>query len=203
MDIIITCKDRLVHLKKCIATIKDKSKIFVVCYGDEMAFRYCQQNRIRSCLTAAKDFHLSKARNLGVAETNEEWIFFCDADTLLDSNFFNKLDLKEGNYYTGEPDCSGNCIVKRSDFMGYDENIKGYGGEDTDLYISLTRKGVAKNFIKSMRYIPHSDFDRTKNYGNNKKWEQQKKNIIYLMSKHPHECIFPQYVPNEMKTLFV
>jgi len=87
--------------------------------------------------------------------------------------------------------------------MGYDENIKGYGGEDTDLYISLTRKGIQKNFIKLMRYIPHSDFDRTKNYGNNKKWEQQRKNIIYLMSKHPHEFIFPQYVPNEMKTLFV
>jgi hypothetical protein len=87
--------------------------------------------------------------------------------------------------------------------MGYDENIKGYGGEDSDLYISLTRNGIQKNFIKSMRYIPHSDFDRTKNYGNNKKWEQQKKNIIYLMSKHPHEFIFPQYVPNEMKLLFV
>ena len=67
---------------------------------------------------------------------------------LIRPNIFSiNLDLKDGNYYTGEPDCSGNCIVKRSDFMGYDENIKGYGGEDTDLYISLTRKGIQKNYI--------------------------------------------------------
>jgi glycosyltransferase involved in cell wall biosynthesis len=93
-------------------------------------------------LTAAKDFHLSKARNLGVAETNEEWIFFCDADTLLDPTFFKNLDLKEGNYYTGEPDCSGNCIVKRSDFMGYDENIKGYGGAALTRHLNFSTRAI-------------------------------------------------------------
>jgi predicted glycosyltransferase involved in capsule biosynthesis len=93
--------------------------------------------------------------------------------------------------------------VKKSDFMGYDENIIGYGGEDTDLYVSLERHKIIKKQLFNFKYIMHTDYDRTRNYKGDKKWEQQKRNIMYLMSKHPHECLFPKYIPSEMKNIFL
>lgn len=205
MDIIITCKNRLQHLKKCIGTIPDKilPNVFVVCYGDEMAYRWCKTMNLRSVLIPANDFHLSKARNIGFSSTSDEWVMFADADTLFSGNFFNLLLLENDSYYTGEPECSGNCIVERKHFKGYDEKIKGYGGEDTDLYICLTTQGLSKKYIGKMRYIPHTDMDRIRNYGNMSKWNQQKNNIKYLMNKHPHELIFPEYISNELKHLFI
>jgi glycosyltransferase involved in cell wall biosynthesis len=208
IDIIITCKDRLPHLRKCYESFNNTIKnnininIIIVAYGDLLAHNFGKKIG-KSIYVNEKGFHLSRARNIGANQSNAEWLFFCDADTLFDPNFFIELNLESGNFYTGEPHCSGNCIVKRSDFMGYDENIIGYGGEDADLYISLERNKIVKKQLLNFKYIMHTDFDRTRNYKGDKKWDQQKRNIMYLMSKHPHEYLFPKYIPNEMKSLFI
>jgi predicted glycosyltransferase involved in capsule biosynthesis len=208
IDIVITCKDRLQHLRKSHKSLleaigtRNDIRIIIVAYGDILAFRWAQTNAY-GIMVEAKGFHLAKARNIGAAECKSEWIFFADADTIFESNFFDELNLETGCYYTGEPHCSGNCIVKREDFIGYDENFIGYGGEDTDLYIGLTRKGLIKKQLINFNYIMHNDFERLRNYKSDKKWEQQKRNILYLMKKHPHEFIFPQYVPNEMKGILL
>lgn len=208
IDIVITCKDRLQHLRKSHKSLleaigtRNDIRIIIVAYGDILAFKWAQTNAY-GIMVEAKGFHLAKARNIGATECKADWIFFADADTIFESNFFDELNLEAGCYYTGEPHCSGNCIVKREDFIGYDENFIGYGGEDTDLYIGLTRKGLIKKQLLNFNYIMHNDFERLRNYKSDKKWEQQKRNILYLMKKHPHEFIFPQYVPNEMKGILL
>ena len=208
IDIIITCKDRLPHLRKCYDSLNKTIKnninynIIVVAYGDLLAHNFGKRIG-KSIYVNEKGFHLSRARNIGANQSDAEWLFFCDADTLFDPNFFVDLNLESGYFYTGEPHCSGNCIVKKSDFMGYDENIIGYGGEDTDLYVSLERHKIIKKQLFNFKYIMHTDYDRTRNYKGDKKWEQQKRNIMYLMSKHPHEFLFPKYIPSEMKNIFL
>ena len=208
IDIVITCKDRLPHLRKSYVTLlkaigqRKDIRVIIVAYGDILAYRWAKNNAI-GIMVEAKGFNLSAARNIGAAQCKADWILFADADTIFESNFFDELNLEAGCYYTGEPHCSGNCIVKREDFIGYDENFIGYGGEDVDLYIGLTRKKLIKKQLFNFSYILHNDFERLRNYKGEKKWEQQKRNILYLMKKHPHEFIFPQYVPNEMKSIFL
>jgi predicted glycosyltransferase involved in capsule biosynthesis len=208
IDIVITCKDRLPHLRKSYVTLlkaigqRKDIRVIIVAYGDILAYRWAKNNAI-GIMVEAKGFNLSAARNIGAAQCKADWIFFADADTIFESNFFDELNLEAGCYYTGEPHCSGNCIVKREDFIGYDENFIGYGGEDVDLYIGLTRKKLIKKQLFNFSYIMHNDFERLRNYKGEKKWEQQKRNILYLMKKHPHEFIFPQYVPNEMKSILL
>ena len=208
IDIVITCKDRLQHLRKshttllqAIGTRKD-IKVYIVAYGDLLAYRWAKNNA-NGILVEAKGFNLSRARNIGAQKCTADWIMFADADTLFQKDFFSNLDLQAGYYYSGEPHCSGNCIVKREDFIGYDENFIGYGGEDVDLYIGLTRKSLIKKQLNGISYILHNDFERLRNYKGDKKWEQQKRNILYLMSKHPHEYIFPLYIPHEMKGILL
>jgi predicted glycosyltransferase involved in capsule biosynthesis len=208
IDIVITCKDRLPHLRKSYVTLlkaigqRKNIRVIIVAYGDILAYRWAKNNAI-GIMVEAKGFNLSAARNIGAAQCKSDWILFADADTIFESNFFDELNLEAGCYYTGEPHCSGNCIVKREDFIGYDENFIGYGGEDVDLYIGLTRKKLIKKQLFNFSYIMHNDFERLRNYKGEKKWEQQKRNILYLMKKHPHEFIFPQYVPNEMKGILL
>jgi predicted glycosyltransferase involved in capsule biosynthesis len=208
IDIVITCKDRLPHLRKSHVTLlkaigqRKDIRVIIVAYGDILAYRWAKNNAI-GIMVEAKGFNLSAARNIGAAQCKSDWILFADADTIFESNFFDELNLEAGCYYTGEPHCSGNCIVKREDFIGYDENFIGYGGEDVDLYIGLTRKKLIKKQLFNFSYIMHNDFERLRNYKGEKKWEQQKRNILYLMKKHPHEFIFPQYVPNEMKSILL
>lgn len=208
IDIVITCKDRLPHLRKSHVTLlkaigqRKDIRVIIVAYGDILAYRWAKNNAT-GIMVEAKGFNLSAARNIGAAQCKADWILFADADTIFESNFFDELNLEAGCYYTGEPHCSGNCIVKREDFIGYDENFIGYGGEDVDLYIGLTRKKLIKKQLFNFSYIMHNDFERLRNYKGEKKWEQQKRNILYLMKKHPHEFIFPQYVPNEMKSILL
>jgi len=149
IDIVITCKDRLQHLRKSYVTLleaigeREDVRVIIVAYGDVLAYRWAKNNAI-GIMVEAKGFNLSAARNIGAAQCKADWILFADADTIFESNFFDELNLEAGCYYTGEPHCSGNCMVKKEDFIGYDENFIGYGGEDVDLYIGLTRKGLVK-----------------------------------------------------------
>ena len=71
IDIIITCKDRLPHLRKCYdSLIKTKKNginynIIVVAYGDTLAHNFAKKIG-KSIYVNEKGFHLSKARNIGV-----------------------------------------------------------------------------------------------------------------------------------------
>jgi hypothetical protein len=66
IDIVITCKDRLPHLRKSYDTLLQaigdtfNINLIVVAYGDEMAHRWAK-NKAKSIMVNAKGFHLSNA----------------------------------------------------------------------------------------------------------------------------------------------
>jgi hypothetical protein len=115
-------------------------------------------------------FRAARARNLGAAATQSEWIAFFDADVLLAPGLFARLvpTLAAGNYYlpdSGDPNAWGSCFVERSAFVaagGYDEAIDGWGGEDNDLYMALGLRGVGRRFYPGALVTPirHSDEER-------------------------------------------
>ena len=91
IDIVITCKDRLPHLRKCYQTLleaigaRKDIKVIIVAYGDILAYRWAKNNAI-GIMVEAKGFHLARARNIGAAECKNEWILFADADTLFEKD---------------------------------------------------------------------------------------------------------------------
>lgn len=209
IDIVITCKKRLSQVLQSLQTITEArmqniGRIYVVCYDDYPA--YLQLLNIAATNKLFKNmlfpiyheskqiFSLSKARNVGLKRCTNEWVMFSDADTLFPANFFDTLELNKGNFYTFEPICSGTCIVERAKALQYDENIMGYGGEDTDYYIRLRNAGLNKVKMNALKAIQHSNLMRVENYSNKNLWEQQKNNIKYLIKKHKEADLVPEYI---------
>lgn len=212
IDIVITCKNRLGHLLESLRTLGDANadilnRVYVVCYGDNSAYlAMCMmasenivlKNKLFPILVDANGFHLSKARNIGAARCASDWIMFADADVIYPKDFFSRLDLHKGNFYTFEPICSGTCIVPRGNLISYDENIKGYGGEDVDLYINFSKSGHKKVKLSGLKCIQHSNLMRVENYESRNLWSQQKENVKYLFRKHNKELLIPEYVSEEI-----
>jgi hypothetical protein len=103
-------------------------------------------------------FNLSRARNAGLAAVTTPWVCFIDADILLAPDFWGQIRprLAPGQFYgfrntrekygiTGTVIAETTTVLK---FGGYDEAIKGYGGEDYEFYDSLTRLGSVRTVLE-------------------------------------------------------
>lgn len=213
IDIVITCRGRLSHLLQSLQSLVDSGtdrigKVIVVCYGDKPAY-------ITMCAMAYENivlkdkllpiiadeygyFNLSKARNIGAKKSTADWVMFADADTIYPEGFFDSLELDIEEFYTFEPTCSGNCIVNKTALLEYDEAINGYGGEDTDYYIRLTKAGLSKKKLNTLTALQHSNMSRVENYRSRNLWSQQKENIKYLIRKHAEEFLVPEYISDLM-----
>jgi predicted glycosyltransferase involved in capsule biosynthesis len=143
---------------------------------------------------------LSAARNLGASSATSNWLFFIDADVLINQNFSSWLksnkSLNEKNYYRQEPlnnrftaELHGSVLCIKSDYSkisGYDEVFKGYGGEDVDFYNRLKRIGSAANYIPYDCFSPikHSNEERMKNYVNKNLVKSDLMNHFYMHIKY-------------------
>ena len=111
----------------------------------------------------------SHPRNLGARLTTKNKILKMDADALLLDGFFDKHKLRPNLFYhsnwriaknENETHLCGNFFSYREDFFkvnGFNEYIKAYGWEDSDLYIRMEEIGLVKlDFDQSTMYhIPH------------------------------------------------
>ncbi len=220
ITIITTCKGRLAHLKDLVASLQRQTCQDFVHYtvdyncpdncGDWV--RYLNDKKFNAIRfrPQSNTFNLSKGRNFGVEHLPTlaigRWLLFLDADTILDADFLERIErLDPQTFYTGEPYCSGNCLVFSDSFnriKGYDEDFNGWGAEDADLYIRLQNQCMlTKLRLEGMHYQNHSDVERTQFY-EKKIRDSQKENIKLLLKKYPLYWIVPQYISETDIKLF-
>lgn len=175
---VTTCKGRLAHLSQTLpaAVAQEDADWVVVDYGcpdgagNWVLEHFPQVKVVR--VTDDAGFNAARARNLGAAAAQSEWLAFVDADVQLAPDFFRRVSpgLAHGHFYlpdSGDPNTWGSCLVERSAFLaagGYDEAIEGWGGEDNDLYAALALQGVRRGFYPGGFVTPirHSDEERTR-----------------------------------------
>ena len=128
------------------------------------------------CVEDDPGFCLPRARNLGAAATQAEWLCFIDADVGVQPGFVDWLRAAahpacffRAARVNGERDLEtwGTFACSRRDFErlgGYDETFRGWGGEDADLYRRLAFSGRSEasypaHFVAPIR---HADDERTR-----------------------------------------
>jgi len=98
----------------------------------------------------------TKAFNLGARFSTSDKIMKIDGDIKINHGFFDHHPLTKGVFYTGnwalgrdsnETHLNGTAYIYRNDFFnvnGYNELLKLYGYDDTDLYMRLEKTGLVK-----------------------------------------------------------
>jgi glycosyltransferase involved in cell wall biosynthesis len=205
LSIVTTCKGRLHHLRRTLPSFLQQPdcEVIVVDYDcpDDTAgvcareFPTAQIVKVHN----APRFNLSRARNLGAAESHGEWIAFFDADIVMAPDFFRRLGptLKaHGTFHRFFPNdfrtysACGSCVVRREDYLAvdrYDEVFAGYSGEDQDLYFRLELSGVRglqMDFDMLAEVIQHRDEDRVRFGVFDTVVRHQQVNDVYCMVKH-------------------
>ena len=170
---VIVCKGRLAHLQQSLPLVAAIEGLQVIVVDDdcpEHAGEWVEQHHpgvqvVRP--SAPAPFNLSRARNLGAAAVSAPWLVFMDADVLVRPAFSQWLAQRRdpASFYCNTraiPDLFGSFVCTTRSFKavgGYDENFRGWGGEDADIYRRLAQAGYARVHIPAALWdpIPHDD----------------------------------------------
>jgi glycosyltransferase involved in cell wall biosynthesis len=173
ITIITTCKNRLDHLKSSLPKMVSQanSTVVVVNYGclqgtsEWVRANYPQVKLVE--VTDDSGWNASRARNLGAQVAESDWLFFIDADMVLNGDMVNwfKRQKRDAALYLPAPrktNSFGTCIIRSDTFKrlgGYDEAFRGWGGEDTDLYdrVKLEKLTILGYPSAHIHVIEHGD----------------------------------------------
>jgi glycosyltransferase involved in cell wall biosynthesis len=174
LSLITTCKNRLPHLKQTLPLMLQQphAEVIVVDYGCEQGTAaWVKEHHPAAKLVQVNDdpvFCLTRARNMGAKNASRKVLCFVDADVLVHFELGKWLELNQdpNAFYLypvrKERALDGFLIVTSENFFkvgGYDEAIRGWGGEDFDLYERLARTGLSRSSVpqESISSIPHGD----------------------------------------------
>jgi len=196
---IITCKGRLHHLKQTLPLLAAQAliEVTVVDYAcpDGTAV-WVRENfpRVKVIeVTDDPDFCLARARNIGLKAANTPWLLFIDADVMIGEGLSDWVEnnLKPGGLYLNSKfgsELSGTFFCPRvaaERVDGYDESIRGWGGEDEDIYTRLMKSGLQRRNYPDTLFsaIHHSDEERFPCWGTDRRI-QMLVNHWYLAMKY-------------------
>lgn len=199
LTVITTCMGRLHHLRQSLPLVAAQPglRCVVVDYGcpdnagDWVSANFPDVSVVRA--TAVSRFNVSKARNMGARHSTTRWICFLDADILVAPDFHHTLVavLRGKSFFLAAPcphELVGLVACRLEDFTavgGYDELFEGWGSEDKDLYMRLTRSGCQRSSFaaESIRFIAHDDRDRTRFHDIADRFLSLRINGMYLQIK--------------------
>lgn len=177
---VTTCKNRLHHLQQTLPlwVAEGPDEIVVVDYGcPQGTGDWVEANWPQVTVVRVDDdpgFCVARARNLGAAVVESEWICFIDADIFVAAGWVTWMreHLNGGCFYRAapvngvrEPEIWGTVIVQQGawrEIGGYDEFFFAWGGEDADLYDRLAQSGRIEHDYPNgyVGVIHHSDEER-------------------------------------------
>ncbi len=195
--IVTTCMGRLEHLRQSLpAMVEQGVDVVVVDYsspdrcGDWVQEAFPQVRVVR--VEGKTRFHAAHARNCGAAAAQTDWLLFLDADRVLAPSFADAVRplMRRGTFHHPSPLTTrvGQLLVAAADFHrvgGYDEVIRDWGGEDTDLSrrlrLAALRHGGMPDVL--MRRIEHGDELRVANYDVSQHQRSNTANLVYVNLK--------------------
>lgn len=201
---VTTCKGRLHHLQQTLPRFvaEQPDELIVVDYGcPQGTATWVHENFPDAEVVRVEDdpgFSLSRARNFGAAAATADWICFLDADSVVAPGWVRWMRdaLRPGCFFRVAPasgvrqaELWGTFIVEGDAFRrcgGYDELLRGWGGEDADLYRRLQRSGLREadfpgEFVST---IAHGDDERLTYSQFPDRARQLSANVLYLSAKH-------------------
>ena len=201
--LITTCKGRLHHLRETLPLMaaQGADEVVVVDYGCPDGAGDWVEREFPGVRVVREDddpgFCLPRARNAGARASSAGWLAFVDADVKLSAGWVGWLrgHLEDGRFYrasavAGVRDLKtfGTVVCPRRAFEtigGYDEAMRGWGGEDVHLYARLSQVGLADASYPAalIDVIRHGDDERTRWHEIKDRRLQDVVNHCYLAAK--------------------
>lgn len=177
ISLVVTCKNRLDHLKKSLPTFQKMSfsEVIVVDYACEQGSgSWVKDNYPQFQVLFINEpgvFNLSRARNSGARVARGEYLFFIDADVLIHLDlgiwFAKQLEAASKRLHCTvspqfNPNLWGSHICEKNNFSAvgeYDEAFVAWSSDDVDLYSRLRRLDQTEIFFPeaALESLPHSN----------------------------------------------
>lgn len=181
LSVIVSAHNEEKYIERTLESLKKNGlpfELIVVC--DTCSDKTDEVSRKYSPNVSSVDFrNISKTRNYGAGKASGSILVFCDADTIVSSNYLEEI-LKSINEYDygcakwisesktllgryiswntniyNKNHIGGNFFIKKDLFesmSGFNEKMK--KGEDTDLGDRLKNMGAKKSFLKKCWIMP-------------------------------------------------
>lgn len=199
---VITCKDRLDHLKITLKFWEFQEKeveVVVVDYGcSQNCSEWVRENypKFRTVRVDTDGWNISHARNVGAVHATGNAIAFSDADLIVPEDYISRAvqKLEDGNdlvcisHYSYDMVrlLNGQCVVRADMFhkvRGYDESTEHYSHEDIRFYREVESAGGKVGYVYNAYLIPHDDKERLKHYPSGEMKEIRERQIAWLLEE--------------------
>ncbi len=190
-------------------------EVIVVDYGcPENAFSYAAQiSSIRKDLLIkaikvqdkTEKWNPGRCRNIGANQAKNDWLFFIDADMILQPSVLMKVEevikkhhpvVIQRNLHAKSGDKNGTCVIRAKEFHeinGYNESGIGWCLEDVDLYNRLKRYRKTHFYDENMIKIQpiHHGWELRNRFNDIKDFKQNVATYYHSMCKDQN-CVNPK-----------